>query len=465
MSRLSTGRKQWPGAAPAPGVRGILRPMSPSGARTRIGLYLRRHTLWVAFTAVLLPLVVLLGLQLTWLKRLQETSAIARRAALHSTLEAVGSQVQYFYRSAAERMLNVPGDLLAEGKSETIAGLWSGKGLKGMARMFVVDFTRVPTGEYRIFDPPTQRLIAFPASEEAMALIAASTPFQMAHFREVKIENPTITVDERNPEFRVVLNPITDRQGYVLGVAGMVLDNDYIRNVLLPETIAKAVEDFFPQAREGDLDVMVKNYGGRVVYDSEHASEKAEVVTARLPFVFADWTRVLHRHRSTPERWARANFAINITLVALLAAFLVGGIVLALRAADRAMRLSQMKSDFVSNVSHELRTPIASIRVFAELLRLGRVQAPDKVREYGEYIERESRRLSRLIENILDFARIESGRKTYTFGPVDVLQVVETTLQSFLPHLAHNGFTCALRAPEASLPAVRADADALGQAI
>jgi signal transduction histidine kinase len=439
--------------------------MSPSGARLRIGSYLRHHSLWVGFTAVLLPLVVLLGLQLTWLKRLQETSAIARRAALHSTLEAVGSQVQYFYKSAAERMLNVPGDLLAEGKSETIAAQWSGKGLKGITRMFVVDFTRVSTGEYRIFDPPRQRLIPFPASEEAMALIAASTPFQMARFRGGRIENPTITADERNPEFRIILNPITDREGYVLGVAGMVLDNSYIRDVLLPETIAHSLEDFFPQAREGDLDVMVKDYAGRLVYGSEHASEKAEVVTARLPFVFADWTLVLHSHRSTPERWARANFAINITLVALLAAFLIGGIVLALRSADRAMRLSQMKSDFVSNVSHELRTPIASIRVFAELLRLGRVQAPDKVREYGEYIERESRRLSRLIDNILDFARIESGRKSYIFGPVDPRAVVEATLQSFAPHLRHHGFTTHFESPKEQLPAVLADADALAQAI
>ena len=79
------------------------------------------------------------------------------------------------------------------------------------------------------------------------------------------------------------------------------------------------------------------------------------------------------------------------------------------------MRLSEMKSDFVSNVSHELRTPLASIRVFAELLRMGRATSPEKVREYGEYIDVESHRLSRLIDNILDFSRIETKRKTYRF--------------------------------------------------
>jgi signal transduction histidine kinase len=121
----------------------------------------------------------------------------------------------------------------------------------------------------------------------------------------------------------------------------------------------------------------------------------------------------------------------NASLAGLLAAALIGGVSLALRAADRAVKLSTMKSDFVSTVSHELRTPVASIRVFGELLRLGRAQDPGKVREYGEHIEGESRRLTRLIDNILDFSRIESGRKEYRFADGDVRGVVEGVVKSF----------------------------------
>jgi signal transduction histidine kinase len=439
--------------------------MSPGGARHRIGSYLRRHTLWVGFTAVLLPLVVLLTLQLVWLKRLQETSTIARRAALHSALEATGSEVQYFYRSAAERVLNVPPEIFTEGRLDALAAQWSAKDIQGIARMFVVDFTRSAYGEYRVLDPVEHRLAEFPASDEAMAIIAASTPFQMSRIQRVPLHNPSIRVDERGSDYRIMLNPVTDHEGLVLGVVGMILDPDYLRKKLLPEVIARSLHEFFPGASEKDIDVMVTDGQGRLMFGVEHPADKADVVTSRLPHVFTDWTLILHAHRSTPVRWARANFAINITLVALLAAFLVGGIVLALRSADRAMRLSEMKSDFVSNVSHELRTPIASIRVFAELLRLGRVQSPDKVREYGEFIERESRRLSRLIDNILDFARIESGRKTYNFCQVDVRAVVEATLQSFAPHLRHHGFTAHFEAPPGPLPEVTADADALAQAV
>ena len=113
---------------------------------------------------------------------------------------------------------------------------------------------------------------------------------------------------------------------------------------------------------------------------------------------------------------------------------------LALRIALREMKLSQMKNDFVSNVSHELRTPLASIRVFGEFLRLGRFGGPEKAREYGDYIETESRRLTQLVDNILDFASIESGRKTYRFERCDVREVVAATLKTFEVRLRQDGF-------------------------
>ena len=98
-----------------------------------------------------------------------------------------------------------------------------------------------------------------------------------------------------------------------------------------------------------------------------------------------------------------------------------------------------MKADFVSNVSHELRTPLASIRVFGEFLKLGRVRDAERVREYGEYIETESRRLTQLINNILDFSKIESGQKTYHFAVADVATVVADTLKTFEVRLDQSG--------------------------
>jgi signal transduction histidine kinase len=154
-----------------------------------------------------------------------------------------------------------------------------------------------------------------------------------------------------------------------------------------------------------------------------------------------------------------------MTLAALLAAMLLAGIVLSLRVASRAVRLSEMKSDFVSNVSHELRTPVASIRVFGELLRHGRADSPEKVRRYGEHIETESRRLTRLIDNVLDFSRMESGRKEYHFERARLEHVVESAVDATRVRLREAGFDVRYEAPESELPALELDPDAIGQVL
>jgi signal transduction histidine kinase len=427
--------------------------------------FVRRHTLWAGLVGVLIPLLVLLVLQLVQLRQLRNVQAIARRATLDNYLEAIGTEVQYFYRSAAERALNLPAGWFMQERLDLVAGQWTQKPIKGAARMFVMDFTQFSTGELRVLDTQGQRLIAVPADEETMAIISATMPWQVSRMRRHPVEGGILTVEERNPDYRIILNPITSDDHQVAAVAGFVLDSGFFKEKLLPAVIQKSLPEYFPGESAKDLEVLVKDGQGRLVFGTEHASLPGEVVTSRFPFVFTDWSLILHNHRSTPEHFASVNFAINAGLLLLLGAALVVSLGLALRAADRMMRLSTMKTDFVSNVSHELRTPLASIRVFAELMRLGRVQTPEKVREYGEYIERESRRLSRLIENILDFSRIESGRKTYTFAPTDVRQVVEGVLLSFDVHLRHHGFTVRLEAPDRPLPGVLADADALGQAV
>jgi two-component system phosphate regulon sensor histidine kinase PhoR len=128
------------------------------------------------------------------------------------------------------------------------------------------------------------------------------------------------------------------------------------------------------------------------------------------------------------------------------------------------MKLSQMKSDFVSNVSHELRTPLSSIRVFGEYMRLGRVEKPEKIREYGEYIEAESRRLTQLINNILDFSRIESAEKNYRFNECDPGAIVAETIAAFEVPLRERGFNIRIDVAP-SLPHVGLDRESIAQAL
>lgn len=105
------------------------------------------------------------------------------------------------------------------------------------------------------------------------------------------------------------------------------------------------------------------------------------------------------------------------------------GLVAAYRAFRRQLRLSELKSNFVSSVSHELRAPIASVRLMAESLDRGKIQTPSKQQEYFHFIVQECRRLSALIENVLDFSRIDQGRKQYEFEPTDLAALTRQTVK------------------------------------
>lgn len=154
---------------------------------------------------------------------------------------------------------------------------------------------------------------------------------------------------------------------------------------------------------------------------------------------------------------------LGLMIVALLLAVSVGSwlIVADLR---RQLTLARQKTDFVSNVSHELKTPLTSIRMFAELLAEGRVADREKQRSYLHIITAETARLTRLINNVLDFARLERGEKKYNFQPCDLVEVVRDTAETLRPHLEQNGFAIECELPPEPCP-VTCDRDALAQVL
>jgi len=439
----------------------------------------------LGLAAVVAALAVLLALQYRWLGDLQRASTIARRASLGKYLEVAGKEVAYFYQGAAERLLNVPAEgftpeAFRKGPWYLVKKLHEEKGIR---HVFLVSYHPGTEGLYFV-EPETASLAEPVFDPEVLAVWAAISPWSLLAKKGAEIETPQLAVDERDPRFRIVLNPVTDEHSRLVGLAGMVLDAGWFEREVLPDALREALA--LDPDRES-LAVTVWDGRGRVVRDdrgngapapllaADGAREgrgaedrhvrAAEQVIRPLPFVFTDWKIGLADRHSSPEQWAHANFLVNLGLSAALGLVLLGGILLALRSAARAMKLSAMKNDFVSNVSHELRTPLSSIRVFGEFMRLGRVGDPGKVREYGEYIETESRRLTRLIDNILDFSRIESGRKEYQLEETDVAEVVAESLKTFAVRLRHQGFRIALEAPAEPLPRLEVDPGAIAQAV
>src|SRR5258706_10878258 len=227
--------------------------------------FLKRHTLWVGFLAVLAPLLVMLGMQFTWLSRLEQVSALAQKAAHTNYLEAVGTEVQFYYRSTGERALNIPASLFTQGRLQEAGLFWKKKPVEGVRRLFLVDFTRERFGNYYAFDPDHGALLSYPASDEAVAIILACTPLQLLRYYNRPLVSPGLRVDQRDPPYPIILNPITDDTSRVVGVAGMILDEDYFRGTLLPSIVKKALPVFFPGGGAGDLAVTVRNAAGEGV--------------------------------------------------------------------------------------------------------------------------------------------------------------------------------------------------------
>jgi len=134
------------------------------------------------------------------------------------------------------------------------------------------------------------------------------------------------------------------------------------------------------------------------------------------------------------------------------------------RAFRRQVALAEQKSNFVSSVSHELRAPLASLRLVAEGLAEGRASSADKLREYSGFLVQETRRLGSLVENVLDFSRIEQGRQRYELEPTDAVRLVRDTVRLMQPLADERGVRIEVQLPEA-IPAAHWDGRAMQQAL
>ena len=158
-----------------------------------------------------------------------------------------------------------------------------------------------------------------------------------------------------------------------------------------------------------------------------------------LPFITANV------HVIDPTVFARrvqSRLVWFATLIGAAALAALVGLMAAWHAFRRQQALAEMKTNFVSSVSHELRAPIASVRLLAEGLQRGTAaDNPGKQQEYFGFIVQECRRLSALIENVLDFSRIEHGRKQYDFELTDASALVRQTIALMQPYAAERSIT------------------------
>lgn len=154
----------------------------------------------------------------------------------------------------------------------------------------------------------------------------------------------------------------------------------------------------------------------------------------------------------------------RIALIAVALAASAGGVVASARLLARELETARVKADFAANVSHELRSPITQIRLKGEALQLGLVYDEADRQAHVDAVVREAERLSRLVDNVLDFSAIERGAKKYTFRFEDVGEILYNTIESARNAVESRGLDMEIDIPD-DLPAIWADREAVSQVV
>ena len=173
-----------------------------------------------------------------------------------------------------------------------------------------------------------------------------------------------------------------------------------------------------------------------------------------------EWRVVLKHPSGSLENAVNAARRRNLLVSSSILAVLAASIALLILSTRRAQELARRQMEFVAGVTHELRTPLAVLRSAGDNLADGVVQDPDQIRRYGELVRDEGRRLSDMVEQVLEFSGIEAGRQPLPRQPVAIAPVLQAAISSSAPAVDRAGMTLETDIPE-TLPAVAGNEAAL----
>jgi signal transduction histidine kinase len=270
-------------------------------------------------------------------------------------------------------------------------------------------------------------------------------------------ENATLTdgpVSRILEDRHVVLLSRATRGRLVALVAGTLFLDDRIIGPIRGIVDARAARVVLD---DGERTVL--SYGA-IAADENPDREVRTMADTRLP-----WTLNVYRSPSAVDGIdTSSRRQLIVAGLVFLALFVVAGSYLSVRAVTREIEAARLKSDFVAAVSHEFRTPLTLLRQFSDLLAEDRVSSEQERRQYYAALQRGTRRLTRLVEDLLDFGRMEAGSRGFTMQPVAAREWLLTLTDEFQEDVRGKGFT--IEVTWAGPPVlIAADEAALGRAL
>jgi signal transduction histidine kinase len=268
---------------------------------------------------------------------------------------------------------------------------------------------------------------------------------------------------DRRPEqdFGSGWTPWTDESGLRLLGWRRLSDGTVIGLELALDAIKARLGEVFPAAPEAGEAYELRDGFDRLWH---RAGVEGLAGSITIPLAALPGWRVTAGHGGDYVGSSAGNvFALGAALVALLVFFILAAGGLLLRQARLSEQEAVLKTSFVANVSHELKTPLTTIRLYADLLAQGRVRDEAKRAAYLDIIGQETQRLGRLVGNVLDFSRLEQGKKKYERVEFDLAAELRRLAEVHGPRLAEAGLALGVETPESLR--VATDRDAVEQIV
>lgn len=297
---------------------------------------------------------------------------------------------------------------------------------------FVVDTTH-KKGTIQLYSLDSTQSAKSKQSVEAALMKSNEQIQQLLKYRKSgfqKIES----IPSMDPAFQNLIF-IIDGNANPWQVAGFTIDAElFIENVVGPQ-LNKISKDQF------NLNVFNKANKNRV-----YATDQRDTISIQNTsltkdlWVFPNYSLAITPKGASLQQLVRQRTTTNLYLLVGLDVVLIVALVLAFRSVKKEVQLAQNKADFVANVSHEIRTPLALISMFAETLEMGRVTSEEKKKEYYSIINKETHRLTGIVNKILNFSQTEAGKKKLHAQPIQLHLEIKEVLSTYDFHLKNKGF-------------------------